>query len=224
MGPQPEACVDVLRQREDISAIYGNTDVMIDGPPLLSDDTDEEKRRRRQHINNVAEWTRESLSVSSRAWLRELPFHLRFSPTVNPRDDLFVVHANPVDVNQIIFPPEDQQKDLYGKVRQSDEELARLLDDLITGVLAFGHLHVPSVRKSNDIVLVNVSSVSIPGDGDARAKYALFEWDGNRWHVEHRRVDFDVDAEIAAFGSAQPPGWQEAAAAYESLGMIPQKV
>jgi predicted phosphodiesterase len=224
-GPRPRACLDLIRDRdEEISSLYGNTDEWINGPPLLSDDIEEEERERHRRIHDVASWTQEQLSEMDRAWLRELPFQRRISPSVNPQHDLLVVHANPQDVNQLIFPPEDRQKELYGKIRQSDDDLHFFLDNIVTGILAFGHLHIPFVRRWSRMDLVNVSSVSMPGDGDPRAKYALFAWDGDRWHVEHRYVDYDVDAEIEAWRSRQPPGWEESVDALENQGLIPQTV
>ncbi|MFW5943610.1 MAG: metallophosphoesterase family protein [Chloroflexota bacterium] len=222
LGPRPERCVQLLRSREDISSIYGNTDQWIDGPPLLSDDIEEEERRRRQHIHDIASWTRVRLPEMDRAWLRELPFHRRVSPTVNPRDDLFIVHANPQDVNQMIYPPKDMQRDRFGEVVQSDHDLEPLLDDLVAGVLAFGHLHIPFVRRWRDIDLVNVSSVSISGDGDPRAKYALLTWDGSAWNSEHHYVEYDVEPEIDAYKREQPPGWQKAVQMLQERGMLLQ--
>ncbi|MDX1664986.1 MAG: metallophosphoesterase family protein [Candidatus Promineifilaceae bacterium] len=224
-GPRPEACVDLLRSYDDeIASLYGNTDQWIDGPPILSDDLDEAERRRWQQVDDIVSWTRERLPPMDRAWLSALPFHRRISPSVNPRDDLFVVHANPYDVDQIIFPPEARQKELYGDLRQSDRDLELFLDDLVTDVLAFGHLHVPFVRHWGDVTLVNVSAVSMPGDGDARAGYALFDWNGESWDVTHRRIAYDVDEEIAAFRETQPPGWEEAVERLEREGMIAQEV
>lgn len=223
-GPRPEACLEAIRRRDDeISCVYGNTDRWIDGPPLLSDDIEEEERRRRQQIHGIASWTRELLPASSRAWLRELPFQRRISPTVNPGDDLLIVHANPQDVDRVIFPPEERQKELYGPVRQTDDDLYPLLEGLAVGVVAFGHLHVPFVRRWNHLTLVNVSSVSMPGDGDSRAKYALLHWDDG-WQMAHRYVPYDVEAEIEAFRRQKPPNWQESVQALEAEGMIPQRV
>lgn len=224
LGPRPQACLERVRNRENIAAIYGNTDEWIDGPPLLSDDIEEEERQRRQRIHDTATWTRAALSQMERAWLRELPFQRRISPTVNPGDDLLIVHANPVDVNQLIFPPEDIQESMYDKVRQSDEDLHPLLDDVACGVLAFGHLHIPFVRPWNDLVLANISSVNIPGDGDPRAKYGILTWDGDAWNIEHRRVDYDVEREIEAYGNARPPGWEQYVEALQTYGMMRQTV
>lgn len=223
-GPRPQDCLALLQSREDIAAVYGNTDEFIDGPPLLSDDIEGEERARRRRIDDVVSWTRETLTAMQRAWLRELPFHRRVSPTVNPRDDLLIVHANPLDVHQIIFPPQEEQEARYGKVRQTDGDLTPLLQETVTGVLAFGHLHIPFVRPWQELTLVNVSSVSIPGDDDPRAKYAIMDWDGTEWQVQHRRLSWDAASEMAAYRKAQPPNWQEALVSLQEDGMIHQNV
>ena len=224
-GPRPAACVELIRSRdEEIACIYGNTDRWVDGPPLLAQDVAEEERLRQQRIHDVASWTRERLSHKERAWLRELPFHRRVSPLPNPQYDLFVVHANPQDDRQIIFPSENDQDALYGEVRQTDADLDLLLGELVTGVLAFGHLHVPFTRRWRDVDLVNVGSVSLPGDDDPRAKYALFSWGETNWQVAHHYVSYDVDEEIEAFREAQPPGWEESVAKLQDEGMIAQRV
>jgi predicted phosphodiesterase len=209
-GPRPDACVERVRSHEPaIAAIYGNTDVWVSGRPLLAQDVDAEQQLRWQRIQNEVDWTRESVSPMNRAWLEGLPFELRFSPTVQLRDDLLVVHANPKNVDDPIYPDTDTQQELFGEVRQPDAALENLLAEVEAAVLAFGHLHVPSIREWGSLQLVNVASVSRPMDDDWRAKYAIFTWDGNGWQVEQRRVEYDVDAEIAAYEAAQPPGWEE---------------
>ena len=206
-GARPAECLELLRQLE-IACIYGNTDDWIDSPPLLSDDIDEEEEQRRQHIHDICDWTHVQLNEMQRAWLRELPFHRRISPTPNPRDDLLIVHANPRDVDQVIYPPVSLQKKLFGEVKQQDDDLRPLLENLIIDVLAFGHLHVPNVRRWDDITLANISSVSLAMDGDTRAKYGLLTWDDDSWSVEHRYVEYDVGKELDALAARQPPDWE----------------
>lgn len=217
-GPRPDACVARIRRHQpEIAAIYGNTDAWVSGRSLLSQDVVGEQRLRWQRVENVVDWTREILSHVDRAWLAGLPLHRRISPTVNPRDDLFIVHANPHNVDDIIYPDSSRQQELFGEVRQTDSDLERLLGELDAGVLAFGHLHVPSIRTRGDVQLVNVASVSRPGDGDSRAKYAIFTWDGSSWDAEHRYVEYDLDAEIAAYEERKPPDWEEEIARLRQL-------
>jgi hypothetical protein len=73
------------------------------------------------------------------------------------------------------------------------------------------------------LTLVNVSSVSLPGDGDKRAKYAVLSWskeDG--WQVKHHYVDYQVESEIAAYEQNKPPGWEHRVKKLATKGSIPQ--
>lgn len=212
IGPRPAACLETIRSRR-LRAIYGNTDEWLLGrqtPP--------------EHLQAAAHWTAEQLSTEQKDWLTELPFHLRYSPTGNKMDDLLIVHANPLDVNRIIFPPEEQQQSIYGRIRQPDSELAPLVTGLKAAVLAYGHLHIPNVRMWGDIPLVNISSISLPGDGDPRAKFALFTWDGRGWHFEHFRVPYDLEDEVEAHHQNPIPGWEEALQTLETNRFISQRV
>ncbi|MDX1614906.1 MAG: metallophosphoesterase family protein [Candidatus Promineifilaceae bacterium] len=223
-GPRPQECLNLVRQRR-LPTVVGNTDEWVIQPPPIEANMDASERQKWEQVAAVSKWTRGQLDHESLAWLdenRTVP-ERRISPTVNPQDDLLVVHANPQDLNQIIFPPPAQQEELYGQVRQSDQELGLLLQGLVMGVLAFGHLHVPNLRRWQDLLLVNISSVSLPGDGDPRAKYAILTWDGG-WSAEHIFVDYDWSAEAEAFRHRQPPGWEDAVRKIEEQGLIPQVV
>jgi predicted phosphodiesterase len=212
MGPRPAACVQFVRD-EGTPAIYGNTDEWMFG----RQDAPEPRRA-------AAAWTREQLSEAERAWLGILPFAIRYQPGNDPGDALHIVHANPRDVNQIIFPPEDEQLARYGRVRQADALLEPLLVGVEAAVLVYGHLHIPSKRNRGRLLLANISSVSIPGDGDPRAKYGIFTWQNGRWEMELRRVVYDMAPEIAAYRQAQPPGWETIVTAIEEDGFLGQNV
>lgn len=205
-GPRPGACLTAMRQL-GISSLYGNTDEWVIGrqpsPPALRD---------------LAAWTLAQIDDNGRKWLARLPFSQRLSPTSNPADDLLIVHANPLDVNQIIYPTEAEQFKRYNHIRQPDSALKPLFGDTVAGTIAYGHLHLPGVRHWQNKVLVNVSSISHPGDGDSRAKYALLTWQNGRWHIEHHRITYQIQAEIDAYQTHQPPGWQDDIAQIQKHG------
>ncbi len=225
-GPRPEACVRLL-QESQILCIAGNTDHLIFQPPLITDNMPAEIRKKRIHIQSISSWTKEQLSADSLEWLGSLrqSFQLQFSPTDNVEQDLLVVHANPQDVNQLIFPPESEQKILYGKIRQTDDETIPLLSGIETKYIALGHLHIPSERRIQDITLFNISSVSMPGDGDPRAKYAILTWTaGSGWLIERHYLDFEIEPEIEAFRENRPPGWEKYSDVLVTNGFVPQVV
>ena len=225
-GPRPQECLTLLREMA-VPAIVGNTDEWLRQPPPLPADMPEEQRPARQRLRALCQWTADQLTDESLVWLDVLrqTFQIRLTPTSDPDDDLLIVHANPLNLLDIIFPALDRQEELYGTVRQTDAELAHLLQDMSARTLAFGHLHIPGLRRWRDKTLINISSVSLPGDSDGRAKFAILTWDGETgWQVEFQRVAYPVDDEIEAFRHARPPGWQDKVRQLQTLGYVPQVV
>jgi predicted phosphodiesterase len=209
-GARPKECLELLRD-EGIPSVHGNTDRYVTNRPLLADDVAAEERKRSKSVDDIIDWTWASLEEMDRAYLYAFPFHRRVSPSVQPQDDLFIVHANPRDVEQPIHPNEAVQRSLYDEVKQpdNDDDLRHLLSDLDTGVMAFGHVHIPNIRYWGDITLANISSVSLPLDGDGRAKYGLFTWDeAGGWAIEHQYVEYDIDKERQVLKEKRPPNWQ----------------
>lgn len=220
LGPRPAECLRLVQQ-EEIACVYGNTDEWLHTPPPLSDNVSEEMRLRQQRTTSLIEWTKPQLSVEEMAWLKGFPFHRTISPSVNPRDDLLIVHANPHDVNEPIQPPEGMQRERYGEVRQPDEVLVGMLEDVLAGVIAFGHLHIPNLRPWRHLLLANISSLSLPLDDDPQAKYGLLTWqDSGGWSVEHRRVAYSAEAELEAYKQFRPPNWEWAVATIEKYGGV----
>jgi predicted phosphodiesterase len=221
LGPRPAECLRLIRQQGNIACVYGNTDEWLHQPPPMADDVTEELRARQQRTRTLIEWTQAQLTVDDMTWLQAFPFHRTVSPSVNPRDDLLIVHANPHDVNRMIYPAEPLQRQYFNEVRQSDTDLDELLGGLIMGAIAFGHLHIPNVRQWGDVTLANISSVSFPIDSDPRAKYALLTWnEGGRWHVEHRYIAYPIEAELEAYKERRPPNADYAITEIEKNGAL----
>lgn len=210
MGARPKACLELARAETNIF-VYGNTDEYIHTPQQPPEDADEAQRQRWETFNKLAAWTKAQLGSENVGWLQRLPFSQRISPTAVSRDDLLIVHANPKDVNAVIFPTADLQKEVLGEVKmaQTDEELRPLLDNITAGIIAFGHIHIPNVRRWGEMILANISSVNLPHDGDARAKYGLLTWDkGAGWTVEKRLVAYNLRQEREMISFIKPPGWE----------------
>ncbi len=169
-GPRPKK---VLQRLQEIGAqcLSGNTDRFLtstaEGEP--GDWTEGDRKQ--------AQWQRTQLGDKLTAWLKALPFSLRFGEAPN---DLLVVHANPQTDYEHLWPDAD------------DETLERLIGKETAAVIAFGHVHVPYARTWRGKLLVNVASAGLPKDGDARAGYAILTQRSGGWQVKHRRVAFDV--------------------------------
>lgn len=72
-----------------------------------------------------------------------------------------------------------------------DAELPAKLGDHRDLFIA-SHTHKPLLRRFNETLVVNVGSVGTPMDGDHRAAYGRFGFDGKRWQAEIRRVRYDL--------------------------------
>lgn len=165
-GPRPKK---VLQRLEEVGAqcVRGNTDRMLaDGSEAVAPGEGAQ----------IA-WTRKQLGEKWLSWLRELPFALRIG---EPQNELLVVHANPTNDEEHIWPDAD------------DATLERLIGQERAMTIAFGHLHLPYARLWRGKMLVDVASAGLPKDGDPRASYALFTERDGGWEVKHRRVTFDV--------------------------------
>lgn len=213
-GPRPEECATRIRHVADYSVV-GNTDEWIFEPPgadVVADDN------WRGTVEQTAGWVAKRLSAESAGWLHNLPLAHRISPTGRAEDDLLIVHANPHDTMAVIYPPEQTQQQAFGEVRQPDSDLDELLTSTEAGAIAFGHFHYPNERRWRNVLLANISSVSMPADGDQRAKYGLLAWDGETWSATLHRVAYRVEEEIEAMRQHQPPGWQSFVERMQQVG------
>lgn len=135
------------------------------------------------------------------AYLATLPFARRITPPggAAPDDDLLVVHANPHDLERKLDPA------------MSDRELREVLGATRAAAVAFGHIHIAYTRRLGATLLVDVSAVGNPKDGDLRCKYGVLTWGGpsRAWSAELRRLPYPLDAtaaQIHASGLPDPAG------------------
>lgn len=186
-GPRPKK---VLARLVEVGAqaVRGNTDRYICAESAEAvaalDETDRLQ----------AAWQRKELGEKWFAWLADLPFSRRFGSAGN---ELAVVHANPVNDDEHLWPDAD------------DDTLDRLVGSESAAVLAFGHLHLPYVRTWRGKLLVNVASAGLPKDGDPRAGYAIFTERSGGWQIKHRRVLFDVKKVATQLADCGIPGSAE---------------
>jgi predicted phosphodiesterase len=182
LGPRPAEALTLLRSLNGARFVKGNTD------QYLIDYVEDEQE---------VTFARRFFSEEAIVFLRDLPFEQRLE--VAPGHELLVVHANP--------------RDLEGQIRpdSSDEMIRPMLLGEKAEVIAFGHYHVPFVRRLDTWTLVDVASVGMPRDGDQRAAYAILDWEQGAWRVEHRRVEFDIQAVARDYEAVGFPNAAQAA-------------
>ena len=181
-GPCPREVLTIV-QGLHCPVLQGNVDLEV----VTAAPNKGEKKR------STAAWTREQIGAAGIDYLATLQTSYRIP---NPEgSDLLVVHANPLNLEDAIFP------------NASDSTLEHLLgglDDRI-GALAFGHLHIAYTRRWRQILLVDVGSCGIPRDDDLRASYGILSWQDNSWQAEIRRVEYDVRAVVKQIKASGMP-------------------
>jgi predicted phosphodiesterase len=184
VGPAPRIALDVLVES---------------GFTLLTGNSERDLVEAAQADHQPAElaFALSAIGEEGVALLASLPFSRRITPPggESPEDDLLVVHANPHDLETKLRP------------EMSDGELRAVLGEARAAVIAFGHHHVSYIREVGDVLLVDVSAVGNPKDGDLRCKYAVITWDDIKktWSAEIVRLDYPVEETITEMRQSGMP-------------------
>jgi predicted phosphodiesterase len=192
VGPQPGRVLEILSSRE-LHGILGNTDrdlVTAAGGEWGSDETD---------------FALAQIGPAGVAYLASLPFARRVTPAGcdAPEHDLLVVHANPHDLETQLTST------------MSDEELREIIGDVEAEAMAFGHRHEAYMRRLDGRLLVDVSAVGNPKDGDLRCAYGVLMWDAADaiWSGEIVRLEYPVQETLAEMRASAMPDVEGAIAA-----------
>jgi predicted phosphodiesterase len=175
-GPQPEECLlRIMTSRCD--GVIGNTDLEV----LAGSDA-------------VAAWTCERLSADALGYLAELSLAPRDAPrhVQPPRRP----RRRPRHSAQQFRPSYPRASPPRNYVCRADVggpevEAQAIVRGVEAGLLVFGHLHYTSVRRFAHLYVASLGSVGFPFDGDPRATYAVAEWTGDSWALEHHRGAYD---------------------------------
>ncbi len=185
VGPAPAAVLDRL-QTFDFTVLLGNTDRDLVDVALGAGESG-------------ADFALDQIGAPGVAYLAELPFSRRITPPggSSPDDDLLAVHANPHDLERKLTP------------EMSDRELRETIGDTRAAVIVFGHHHVAYRRELDEMLLVDVSAVGNPKDGDLRCKYGILTWspEARRWEAEIRRLPYplaETEVQVRASGLPDP--------------------
>lgn len=181
-GPDPNECVERVRQLTGLQCIIGNHDAAALGQ-IHIDSFNPEARK-------AIRWTQERLSESSKSFLNSLPEKLEL-------DHVTLSHGSPRHpVWEYLL----------------DTRTATLNFEYFDTPLCFvGHTHLPviyslydethlahlSIPEPNQILelpkraIVNPGSVGQPRDRDPRAAFAIFDSDEKTW--DYKRIEYDVN-------------------------------
>jgi len=183
-GSSPCEVVDRIREL-GWRGVVGNTDEMLFAPESLTEfaaTASTQFQRLFAVIGEMAAHTRAVLGEERMAWLQTWPRVLVNEP-------IALVHASPASLWRSPAP------------EASDEELASVYASLGQPVAVYAHIHRSFVRKIGELTVINTGSVSLSYDGDPRAAYLLLDDD----RPTIRRVEYDMDREIAALAASGFP-------------------
>ncbi len=188
-GPGPEIVLDLLQAR-GYQAILGNTDEEIVNASRLGV-ADESTR-----------YALDRIGPEGVAYLEGLPHSYRISPPNGrgPEDDLLVVHANPQNLYDRLDPA------------FSDDELNEVIGGVAAAAIAFGHYHVCFIRHVDERLLLDVSAVGNPKDGDLRCKYGVLTWDEEmrQWSATIVKLPYPLSETKQAMRKSDMPNWEKA--------------
>jgi len=188
-GPHPNEVCRLIEGRS-ILTIYGNYDYAI-GRDLEDCGCAYRDQRDRELGQRSVDWTLAHTDERSKAFMRSLPFDLRFGLG---GERVRLVHGSPRKVNEYLF----------------EDKPARTFERIAAGadcdVLVFGHTHQPWVHEYGGVLFVNCGSVGKPKDGDPRAAFALLEAEDGRVTARIERVGYDAEAVARELADAGLPG------------------
>ncbi len=201
-GPDPNACVERLRQLPGLKCIKGNHDAAILG--------EIDKNAFNHEARASLEWLDSELKPVNRRWLQQREERLTF-------EKFTLVHGSPRN------PVWEYIMDL-GSARQNMSEFE-------TQLCLVGHTHIPcvfQVDEDQDIsstrlyamspevsfklerkAIINPGSVGQPRDHDPRSSYLIYDSSAEEWSYRRVKYDFSkVQERIQAAGLPDRHGYR----------------
>jgi putative phosphoesterase len=184
-GPQPHETLERLRLL-NCPVVLGNADERLLHPPFPSASELDEVTAK---IEAIDRWCLEQLTATDRAFLSS--FVPVYSISLSNTTNLLCYHGSPRSSTEVI------------RATTPEAELAEMLGNARSTVMAGGHTHEQMVRRYQDMLLINVGSVGLPFTSDPStgeqynpswAEYGLLEVHQNHLSVMLKRVSVDVEA------------------------------
>jgi len=184
VGPAPDEVIAILRERR-FTVLTGNTDADIVAAA------------RSGTGRGSIQFAIDAIGPDGIDYLANLPFSRRIAPADarSPAAELLVVHANPHNLLDRLTPD------------ASDREIYETLGDETARTIVFGHYHVCFTRQIGETLLVDISAVGNPKDGDLRCKYGILTWspEAQPWSAVIRKLEYPLAATEAQMLASRLP-------------------
>lgn len=185
-GAYPNEVIEALQQAEAIS-ILGNYDIKV----LRFKAKDKKWRKSKQREKYLAfRWAHQNLMRENRRYLKSLPEQRKLK--VGGKSVL-LTHASPASNEEPLTP------------ETPDERLRELGQMAGTDIIVCGHSHQPFARSVANVLFINPGSTGRPDDGDPRACYAILEDAQKGLHIQHYRLEYDLERAVSAIRKNKLP-------------------
>ncbi len=141
-------------------------------------------------------WAYENMSVDSVTYIENLPEEI--SINLQGKAPIRVVHGSPGHMSKGIYQKDFPQ--ILHQVASSIEE----------PTLICGHTHTQWYVEVDNKLIINPGGIGIFFNKSRKSEYGVLTWEGNKWNVDLRTVDFNIDdlekrfVESGIFSEARP--------------------
>lgn len=179
-GPNPKQALDLIRSL-NANVIKGNADEWVVRGIQKGEVPDEAL----DVMKKEREWTVAHLDSTDIDYLQNLPQTLQLDLNGT---DILAFHATPNSLFDIIRPDTD------------DVQLEkRLMAGNMADFYIYGHIHLPYIRFLKGKTVLNIGSVGLPFDGQAKASYGIVEAEDGNVHVSIERVNYDIEKTVQQY-------------------------
>lgn len=201
IGHDPVGVLERLTSLPNVCFVRGNTDRYVyagdrPAPSIEESAINPNLLPVLVEVAGTLAWTQGALTANGwLEWLAQLPIEME--ETLPDGTRVLGVHAS---------PGTDEGKGIAPKM--SDAEIEASMAGCTADLICVGHTHYPVNRRVGQWHVVNLGSLSMPQiDSSQRgASYVLLAADHSGYQVEHRHVEYDRAAVIAALERQRHPG------------------
>ena len=197
IGHDPVGVLERLAGLPNVCFARGNTDRYVvtgerPNPTFAAVESDPRLLPLLMDVAQSFAWTQGAITATGwLEWLAALPFEQRAVLPDGAR--LLGVHASPGSDERGVHPG------------LSEAELRSLFADSAADLVCVGHTHWPMDLRVGGVRIVNLGSVSNPLPPDLRASCVILEANDAGYRLQHRLVDYDHQAVIAAAQQVRHP-------------------
>ena len=197
IGHDPVGVLERLAELHNVCFVRGNTDRYVvtgerPNPTFAAVESDPCLLPLLVDVAQSFAWTQGAITATGwLEWLAALPLEQHGVLPDGAR--LLGVHASPGSDERGVHPGLNK------------DELRSLFAGCAADLVCVGHTHWPMDLHVDGVHIVNLGSVSNPLPPDLRASYAILEADDSGYRLQHRLVDYDRQAVIAAAEQVRHP-------------------